>query len=75
MAKRKNTQPVGAVPSTSDHAALYRVLKGSKPIPMSDGSMATSGDTFRASAVLCYPVQLDAILAAKPTRIEAVKHE
>lgn len=69
MSKKKKEAPV------EKYALFYRVLKGSKPIPLKTGVQAVPGNMFRAKDILCYPQQLDTILAADPARIKAVENE
>lgn len=56
------------------HAEIYRVLKTSADIPLVNNRFAKPGTKFRATDVLCYPQQLESLLALEgdAKRIEAV---
>jgi len=74
MAKNKpNEKQVLAAPVKPEGTAdFYRVLPESAVIPLKDGAYAGPGQVFKAESILCYPQQLESVLACDPPRIEPV---
>lgn len=55
------------------YARMYKVLKGAKPVPLSNGQMVPPGKKFRAIDALCFPTQLDTLI--QRGLVEAVENE
>lgn len=78
--KSKKTLPVETPTKADlakDYALFYEVLKtkNAKPVQLIDCRVANPGQKFRAVDVLCFPTQLDTLLAKKEPWVRAVRDE
>lgn len=75
--ERKNAavETVTKADHAKNYARVYEVLetKNARPVALVDCRFAEPGEKFRAIDVLCFPTQLDTLLAMEAPYVKAVQ--